>query len=138
MWPRRGNPPIFLDFAHGGPYVAAVLRRLVDGLSSRPEITGVAVISGEGLVIEQALGPGTDAEALAALAMTLGRHGSELGASVGLGSLGTVVLEFEEGPAVMTRYRDDTALVLLARPDADLGELLYLLRRQRGAINDLL
>ncbi|MEK6598308.1 MAG: roadblock/LC7 domain-containing protein [Gemmatimonadota bacterium] len=115
-----------------------MLRRLVDGLSARPEITGVAVISGEGLVIQQALGPEADPDALAALAMTLGRHGSELGESVGLGALQTLVLEFEDGPAVMTRYRDDTALVLLARPEADLGELLYLLRRQRGAINDLL
>lgn len=115
-----------------------MLRRLVDGLAARPEVTGVAVISGDGLVIEQALDPSTDPEALAALALTLRRHAGELGGAAGLGGLDTVILEYADGPAVMTRHRDDTALLLLARADADLGELLYLLRRQRSAINDLL
>jgi len=132
------KPPIFLDFALFGPYVAAVIRRLVDGLASRPEIAGVAVISGDGLVIEQALGHDADADAIAALTTTIARHGHELGTATGRGFLGATVFDFANGPAVMTHFADGMSMILLARPDADLGEVLYLLRRQRDEIAGLL
>jgi predicted regulator of Ras-like GTPase activity (Roadblock/LC7/MglB family) len=114
------------------------LHSLVDGLAARPEVTGVAVISGEGLLIDQALGPTTDGEALAALATTLIRHANELGGAAAQGPLGTAVLEFGAGPVIVTGLADGAALVLQARPEVDLGELLYLVRRHRGAIADLL
>ncbi|HSR16306.1 MAG TPA: roadblock/LC7 domain-containing protein, partial [Gemmatimonadales bacterium] len=68
------------------------LRSLVDGLAARPEVTGVAVISGEGLIIDQALPPDSDPEALAALATTLLRHANELGMTAAQGPLATAVL----------------------------------------------
>ena len=120
------------------PYVAAVLRRVVDGLASRPEIAGVAVISGDGLVIEQALGAGTDPDAIAALTTTIARHGHELGNATGQGPLTSTVFEFRGGPAVMTHLADGASMILLTRPDTDLGELLYLLRRRRDEIAGLL
>jgi predicted regulator of Ras-like GTPase activity (Roadblock/LC7/MglB family) len=115
-----------------------VLRSLLDGLAARPEVTGVAIVSGEGLLIEEALPPATDGEALAALATTLIRHADEFGHSAGLGSFGTAILEFNEAPAIIGILSDGAALVLLARPDADLGELLYLLRRHRAPMSSLL
>ena len=101
-------------------------------------MTGVAVISGEGLVIDQALGPQADSEALAALATTLFRHAGELGLAAAQGPLRTAVLEYGAGPVIVAGLPDGAALVLLARPEVDLGELLYLVRRQRGAIAELL
>jgi len=114
------------------------LRSLVDGLAARPDVTGVAVISGEGLVIDQALGPGADPEAVAALATTLLRHGNELGMAASQGPLGTAILEFGTGPVIVSSLADGAALVLLARGDHDLGELLYLVRQHRATIADLL
>jgi predicted regulator of Ras-like GTPase activity (Roadblock/LC7/MglB family) len=114
------------------------LHSLVDGLAARPEVTGVAVISWEGLVIDQALGPDTDSEAMAALATTLVRHANELGLAAAQGPLSTAVLEFGAGPVVVAGLADGASLILLARTDVDLGELLYLIRRHRGAIADLL
>lgn len=101
-------------------------------------MTGVAVVSGDGLVIEQVFRRPTDAEAMAALATTLARHGREFGEAAHLGGLGAAVLEFDSGPALLCPLRDGASLLLLGTPDADLGELLYLLRRHRGAIADLL
>ena len=115
-----------------------MLRQLVDGLAARPDVAGAAVISGDGLVIEAALGTGADGDALAALTTTLVRNCGELGTAGGLGSLGAAVLEFASGPAVIGTLRDGASVVVLARDGSDLGELLYLLRRHRGAIADLL
>jgi predicted regulator of Ras-like GTPase activity (Roadblock/LC7/MglB family) len=111
---------------------------LIEGLAQRPEVAGLAVISPDGLIIEHALAPDTDSDALAALATGLLRHAGELGAAGGLGGLEVAVLDFASGPAVATTLADGASLILLARPDADLGELLYLLRRNRGAIAALL
>jgi predicted regulator of Ras-like GTPase activity (Roadblock/LC7/MglB family) len=115
-----------------------VLRSLIDGLAARPEVTGVAIVSGEGLVIEQALPATTDTDALAALATTLIRNAQELGSAGDLGSFGAAVLEFDGGPVLIAILADGAALVLLARNDEDLGELLYLVRRHRASMSSLL
>jgi predicted regulator of Ras-like GTPase activity (Roadblock/LC7/MglB family) len=55
-----------------------------------------------------------------------------------LGGLEVAVLDFTTGPAVAAALGDGASLIVLARPDSDLGELLYLLRRNRSAIAALL
>lgn len=115
-----------------------MLRDLIKGLAERPEVAGLAVISPDGLVIEHALPPDADSDALAALATGLLRHAGELGAAGGLGGLEVAVLDFTTGPAVAAALGDGASLIVLARPDSDLGELLYLLRRNRSAIAALL
>jgi predicted regulator of Ras-like GTPase activity (Roadblock/LC7/MglB family) len=54
------------------------------------------------------------------------------------GPLGSAVLEFGSGPVIVAPLPDGASLVLLARGDVDLGELLYLVRQHRAAIGDLL
>jgi len=135
---KQVNPWIFLDFGPFGALRSAVLRSLIDGLAARPEVTGVAIVSGEGLLIEQTLPASTDGEALAALATTLIRNAQELGSTSDLGPFGAAVLEFDGGPLVIGILSDGAALVLLARNDEDLGELLYLVRRHRAAMSSLL
>jgi predicted regulator of Ras-like GTPase activity (Roadblock/LC7/MglB family) len=113
---KQVNPWIFLDFGPFGALGSAVLRSLIEGLAARPEVT----------------------EALAALATTLIRNAQELGSTSDLGSFGAAVLEFDGGPLVIGILSDGAALVLLARNDEDLGELLYLVRRHRAAMSSLL
>lgn len=105
---------------------------------ARPDVSGGAIVSGDGLVIEASLDPGVDAEAVAALATTLTRHQEEIGSAAALGSTGPAVLDFDGGAALVSGLRDGASLILLTPPGSDLGEVLYFLRRQRGAIADLL
>ena len=115
-----------------------LLHDLLDGLAQRPEVLGAAVVSDEGLVIEQALAHHLDAEALAALATTLLRHGSELGVSGGLGPLGVAVFDFATGPAILAALEGGASLLLLTRDDVNIGELLYTVRMHRATIASLL
>jgi uncharacterized protein len=116
----------------------AVLRTLIEGLAARPEVTGVALISTEGLLIDDALPASLDGDALAALATTVLRQFHELGSAAGRGPAASAVIEFQGGPAIIGAMEGGSALVVLARPEADLGDLLYLIRRYRPAVADAL
>ena len=111
-----------------------MLRTLLHGITQRPEVTGAAIVSGEGLLIDHTLPAGTDGEALAALAATVIRQLVELGAASRLGHPTSAVLEFAGGPAIVGMVDGGAALFVMARPEADLGELLYLVRRHRPAV----
>lgn len=115
-----------------------MLRTLLESLAARPEVTGAAVVSPEGLLIDHSLPAGTDGEALAALATTVLRQSTELGAAARLGPTTTAILEFADGPAILGAIDGGAALVVLARPDADLGDLFYVVRRHRPAVADAL
>jgi predicted regulator of Ras-like GTPase activity (Roadblock/LC7/MglB family) len=106
----------------------------MDGLAARPEVVGAAVVSLDGLVIEQVLPSETDGDALAALATAVLGHAAEIGTTCRLGPLGLAVLDYQEGPAIVARLDDRAGLVVLTRPDVDLGELLYLIRRESPAL----
>ena len=115
-----------------------MLRTLIEGLAARPEVTGVALVSTEGLLIDHALPPTLDGDALAALAITVLRQLDELGAAAGRGPAASAVVEFQGGPTIIGATESGSALIVLARPEADLGELLYLIRRYRPAVTDAL
>jgi predicted regulator of Ras-like GTPase activity (Roadblock/LC7/MglB family) len=116
----------------------AVLRTLIEGLAARPEVTGVALVSPEGLLIDHALPAALDGDALAALATTVLRQMHELGSAAGRGSTASAVIEFQGGPALVGAMEKGAALVVLASAEADLGDLLYLIRRYRPAVTDAL
>ena len=115
-----------------------MLRTLIEGLSARPEVTGVALVSTEGLLIDHDLPARLDGDALAALALTVLRQLHELGGAAGRGPAASAVVEFQGGPAIIGAMESGSALVVLAREEADLGDLLYLIRRYRPAVTDAL
>jgi predicted regulator of Ras-like GTPase activity (Roadblock/LC7/MglB family) len=140
------NPLHFLDFASGNFYVHPMvnLRQLVQELVQRPGVEAAVLLSGDGLPIEHALtaGPPTggplDPDALAALAATLMRNTARLGEAAGWGSAASLVVEYDRGLAVLTRLAEHDWLMLLTGPNADVGELLYDLRRHRPVLAALL
>jgi predicted regulator of Ras-like GTPase activity (Roadblock/LC7/MglB family) len=117
------------------------LSEVVRGLARRDGVERVVLVSSDGLPVEEAggdEGAAGDVEALAALAATLVQHAGRLGEAAAAGSLGTAVLELERGVVVATRAGASAWLLLLVRPDLNLGPLLYDLRRHRPALAELL
>ena len=109
-------------------------RSTINQWPSRSSVRGAAVISEDGLLIHDELGPGVDREAVAALAVTVRRHAEQLGAAAEGGSLGSVVVELSQGMAVLSSLDDRHTLVVLARPDRDLGQLLFDIRSARAVL----
>jgi len=141
---RRVNPYWFLDFRNRPGLVSArlpprqaamSLRDSLDRWSSRNSIRGAAVVNEDGLLVHDALTAGVDAEAIAALSVTVARNGRQLGTSAGAGRLGSIVLEFDYGPTIVTPLDDRHTLVVFAEPDQDLGPLLFEVRREKAALS---
>lgn len=114
------------------------LREIIQGLDAGASVRGAAIIGEDGLVIHDALGPGPDGEAVAALAVTTLRHAEQFGGACRSGSLQTAVFEFGEGPAILSALTPSATLVVIAHPNRDLGPLLYELRTRRDTLTGLL
>ena len=114
------------------------LAEVIRGLSSREGVRAAVLLSADGLPIEHAGAEPVEPETVAALAATLAQHGGRLGEGSHQGELRTAVLEFADGALVLARVGGGDWLAFLARPEADLGALLYDLRHHRAALGSLL
>ncbi len=113
------------------------LREVLQRLDAGDSVRGGAIVGADGLIIHSALTPDADEDAVAALAVTTMRHAEQLGDSSGSGALRTAVLEYGGGPAILSPLGSSATLVLLAKPDRDLGALLYELRIRRESLLEL-
>jgi predicted regulator of Ras-like GTPase activity (Roadblock/LC7/MglB family) len=113
-------------------------RELVQAIARREGVDAVVVVGPDGLPIDSMSATGIDAEGLAALLPSVIRGMGELGASGARGEFATGVLEYSSGLAVTAVLHEDAMLVILVRPETNIGTLLFDLRRHRTAIAGLL
>lgn len=116
----------------------ATIRDVVEALSRRTGIDAVVVVGRDGLPIDSRTQNGVDAENIAALVPAVINGVTQFGEASGRGAFGTAVLEFGSGLAVVSVLHADALLVILVQPSANVGELLFDLRRHRSAIAGLL
>jgi predicted regulator of Ras-like GTPase activity (Roadblock/LC7/MglB family) len=114
------------------------LGEVVQSLAARDGVEAVLLLSADGLPIEHAARTGFDAETVAALAATLAQHAGRLGQGASRGELATAVLDFDGGLLVLARAGVEDWLAILASPSADIGPLLFDLRRHGSALASLL
>ena len=110
------------------------LRDLVGVLRQREGVEAAVVLGRDGLLIDSDVQTAIDAESIAALVPQIVAAGDEFGASDGRGGLQTAILEFGHGIAVVCVLNADAILLVLAQPTANLGQLLFELRRNRANI----
>jgi predicted regulator of Ras-like GTPase activity (Roadblock/LC7/MglB family) len=114
------------------------LSEVVRSLSAREGVRAALLLSGDGLAIDHAAEGAFEAEAVAALGATLARFAAELGDGARLGAPHIAVLEYAEGLVVLAPASSGEWLAILARPDTDIGPLLFDLRQHRSALGALL
>ncbi|MBA3673280.1 MAG: roadblock/LC7 domain-containing protein, partial [Gemmatimonadaceae bacterium] len=110
------------------------IRDLVAAIRQREGVEAAIVLGRDGLLIDSQSVPGLDAEDLAARIPSIIGPADELGVSAARGALTTAVLEYEQGLAVVSVLSADAVLVVLVRPQANVGQLLFELRRNRDHI----
>lgn len=113
------------------------LHDVLTALAGRPDAAGALVASDEGLVIDAVLPPGLEAEAIAALAATAYRTMHGLATALHHGTPLQVVLDSTGGTVILCQLTTSNMLVVLAAQGAELGELLYDLRRHGPALAEL-
>ena len=115
----------------------ASIRDLVGAIRQRDGVEAAVVLGRDGLLIDSQAVPGIDAEDLAARIPAIIGAADDLGAAAARGPLTTAVLEHRDGIAVVSVLSDDAILLVLVRPHANVGQLLFELRRNREHIASL-
>jgi len=95
------------------------------------------VLGRDGLLIDsQAVAP-LDAEHVAAHVPAIVAAADECGAAAERGALVTTVLEYQTGLAIISVLSSEALLLVLVRASANIGQLLFELRRNREQIATL-
>jgi uncharacterized protein len=114
------------------------IRDLVDALRRRKGVEAAVILGRDGLLIDSQAAPEIDAESMAALVPAIIAAADDYAAHLDRGTLTTAILEFARGVAVISVVSDDVVLLVLAQRDANLGQLLFALRRNRENIAALI
>ena len=110
------------------------IRDLTVAIRQRPGIEAVVVLGRDGLLIDSQSTSGIDAEGLAARVPGIVATADEIGIATGKGGMRIALIEHDEGYAVVASVGDDALLCVLTSLSADLGSLLYDVRRHRESI----
>jgi predicted regulator of Ras-like GTPase activity (Roadblock/LC7/MglB family) len=110
------------------------IRDLVAAIRQREGVDAAIVLGRDGLLIDSQLGPGLDADDVAARIPAIIGPADELGAATERGDLLTAVLEHRNGIAVVSVLSPEAILLVLLNPRANIGQLLFELRRNREHI----
>lgn len=110
------------------------IRDLTVAIRQRPGIEAVVVLGRDGLLIDSQSTLNLDAEGLAARVPGIVAAADEIGTTTGNGAMRIALIEHEQGYAIVSSLGDDALLCVLTSPAADLGSLLYDVRRHRESI----
>ncbi len=112
----------------------ASIRDLVAALRQRDGVDAVIVLGRDGLLIDSQAVPGLNPENLAALIPAIIGPADELGTAAARGEVVTLIQEHLLGIAVVSVLSPEAILLVLVQPSANIGQLLYELRRNREHI----
>ncbi|HVZ48519.1 MAG TPA: roadblock/LC7 domain-containing protein [Gemmatimonadaceae bacterium] len=110
------------------------IRDLVGAIRQRDGVEAAVVLGRDGLLIDSQTVDHVNAEQVAAHIPSIVQFADEYGAAADRGALQTAILEHERGMSVVCCLSSDAVLLVLVQPGANLGQLLYELRRNRANI----
>ncbi len=110
------------------------LNELIQQLRDIGGIDLAAVVGNDGLLLACSAAEGIDGEAVGAVSVSGLLVAEALGRELERGGITQTTLEYENGLVLLTPLDPDVALLVLARPDANLGRLRLLTRRARGEL----
>jgi predicted regulator of Ras-like GTPase activity (Roadblock/LC7/MglB family) len=107
------------------------IRDLVGAIRQREGVEAAIVLGRDGLLIDGEAVPQLDTEHIAALTPSIVTAADELGTAAARGQFATAAVEYSDGVAIVAAMSRDALLLVLARPAADIAQLLRELRRNR-------
>jgi len=110
------------------------IRDLTVAIRQRPGIEAVIVLGRDGLLIDSQAEFSLDSEDLAAHVPGIVASADNIGTTTGKGPMRTALIEHGDGYAIVSSVGDDALLCVLTSRTADLGSLLYDVRRHRESI----
>jgi predicted regulator of Ras-like GTPase activity (Roadblock/LC7/MglB family) len=112
----------------------ATIRDLVGAIRQREGVEAAVVLGRDGLLIDSQVLPNFDPEHIAAHIPSIINAAEELASAAKRGELVTSILEYERGYAIVSVLSREALLLVLVQSNADVGKLLFELRRNRPHI----
>jgi predicted regulator of Ras-like GTPase activity (Roadblock/LC7/MglB family) len=112
----------------------ATIRDLVAAIRQREGVEAAVVLGRDGLLIDGQALSGLDTEHVAAHVPSIIAASEEFAATASRGDLVTAVLEYSGGLGIVSVLSADAVLLVLVQPTANIGQLLFELRRNREHI----
>ncbi len=113
------------------------IRDLVATLRQFDGVQAAAVLGRDGLLIDSDANADVDGEQVAAHVPGILQFADDLGGAAQIGVLRTAVLEHVDATVVLASMSPEVVLLVLLTPSANLGALLYDLRRHRAGLASL-
>lgn len=113
------------------------IRDLVGAIRQQDGVEAAIILGRDGLLIDSQVGSGVDPENVAAHIPSVISAADEFGTAAGRGRLTTGVLEHPGGMAIVSVLSDEAILLVLVQRTANVGQLLFELRRNREYIASL-
>jgi predicted regulator of Ras-like GTPase activity (Roadblock/LC7/MglB family) len=110
------------------------IRDLVGAIRQREGVEAAVVLGRDGLLIDSQTSDQLNDEQIAAHVPSIVQFADEFGNAAARGPLQTAILEHQGGMAVICCLSADAVLLVLVQPSANLGQLLYEIRRNRANI----
>jgi predicted regulator of Ras-like GTPase activity (Roadblock/LC7/MglB family) len=110
------------------------IRDLVAAIRQRDGVEAAVVLGPDGILIDSQALAGLDTESIAAHVPEIVSAARGFAGAAGRGDVVTAVLEHDNGYAIVHVISADALLLVLTHPDANVGQLLFELRRNRGNI----
>ena len=115
-------------------HLMPTIRDLVSTVRQREGVAAAVVLGRDGLLIDGQANEGVDTEGLAAMVPAVLTASEELGGHAGGASLTICVLEYASRIIIICSLTIETVLLVVATEEADIGKLLFELRRNRRHI----
>ena len=112
------------------------IRDLISAIQGREGVEAAIVLGRDGLLIDSQIAPGgsLDADDIAARIPAIVAAADDLGQASGRGELWSTVLEHRDGFAIASVLSPEAILLVLVGRNANVGQLLFELRRNREHI----
>ena len=110
------------------------IRDLVGAIRQREGVEAAVVLGRDGLLIDGQSVPNLDAEHVAAHIPSIISAADDFGRAAARGDLVTAILEHPKGMAIVSVLSQEAVLLVLVQPSANMAQLLFELRRNRGHI----
>jgi uncharacterized protein len=113
------------------------IRDLVAAIRQRDGVDAAVILGRDGLLIDSQTVANLAPEDVAAHVPAIISAADEFGGAAHRGTLTTAVLEHPHGLAIISVLSDDAVLLVLVQATANIGQLLFELRRNREHIASL-
>jgi uncharacterized protein len=115
--------------------MTAILKSALEKFETVDGLVMAAVVTSDGIPVESVTkSEDLDVEAVAVVASTAFQMAKAFGGAIGTGDAQGVILEFDEGLAVLTPVGDEAFLVGISKTRSDLGRIRYVAAKHREEI----